>query len=48
MIDKIKQETRIYAKRQLTLFRKNNKIVWIDGLDDRNKNIDLIISNVNM
>lgn len=48
MIDKIKQETRRYAKRQLTWFRKNKNIVWIDGLDDRNKNIDLIISNVNM
>ena len=46
--DKIKQETRRYAKRQLTWFRKNKNIVWIDGLDDRNKNIDLIISNVNM
>lgn len=48
MIDKIKQETRRYAKRQLTWFRKNKNIVWIDGLDDRNKNIDLIVNNVNM
>lgn len=48
MIDKIKQETRRYAKRQLTWFRKNKNIVWIDGLDDRNKNIDIITSNVNM
>lgn len=28
-IDKIKQETRRYAKRQLTWFRKNNAIQWI-------------------
>lgn len=28
-IDKIKQETRRYAKRQLTWFRKNNEIQWI-------------------
>lgn len=28
-IDKIKQETRRYAKRQLTWFRKNARIRWI-------------------
>ena len=28
-IDKIKQETRRYAKRQLTWFRKNQRIQWI-------------------
>ena len=28
-IDKIKQETRRYAKRQLTWFRKNARIQWI-------------------
>ncbi len=28
-IDKIKQETRRYAKRQLTWFRKNDRIQWI-------------------
>ena len=28
-IDKIKQETRRYAKRQLTWFRKNDQIQWI-------------------
>ena len=28
-IDKIKQETRRYAKRQLTWFRKNSAIQWI-------------------
>lgn len=44
MIDKIKQETRRYAKRQLTWFRKNKDIVWIDGLESRDKNIDLIIN----
>ena len=31
MIDKIKQETRRYAKRQLTWFRKNKETIWIDG-----------------
>lgn len=38
-IDKIKQETRHYAKRQLTWFRKDNRINWIfpDTLDTSNK-----------
>jgi len=44
MIDKIKQETRRYAKRQLTWFRKNKNIVWIDGLANREENIDFIIN----
>ena len=37
MIDKIKQESRRYAKRQLTWFRKNKEIIWLDGLADRQK-----------
>ena len=45
MIEKIKQETRRYAKRQLTWFRKNKQIIWIDGLDSKEKNIDIIIEN---
>ena len=38
-IDKIKQETRRYAKRQLTWFRKNTKIHWImlDEFDNKDK-----------
>lgn len=38
-IDKIKQETRRYAKRQLTWFRKNNQIQWIilDRFDKKQK-----------
>ncbi len=35
-IDKVKQETRRYAKRQLTWFRKNTRIKWI-FLDEFNK-----------
>ena len=31
MIDKIKMETRRYAKRQLTWFRKNKQTIWLDG-----------------
>ena len=34
MIEKIKMETRRYAKRQLTWFRKNKETIWIDGLKD--------------
>ena len=34
MIDKIKQETRRYAKRQLTWFRKNKNTIWIKGIED--------------
>ena len=30
-IEKIKQNTRRYAKRQITWFRKNNKIKWLSG-----------------
>ena len=30
MIDKIKKETRHYAKRQLTWFRKNNDYIWLN------------------
>lgn len=38
-VDKIKQETRRYAKRQLTWFRKNAKINWVnlDEFDDKEK-----------
>ncbi len=31
MIDKIKQESRRYAKRQLTWFRRNKEIIWLDS-----------------
>ncbi len=30
MIEKIKQESRRYAKRQLTWFRRNNEIIWLE------------------
>lgn len=33
MIDKIKQETRRYAKRQITWFRKNKQTIWIRPQD---------------
>lgn len=37
MIEKIKQESRRYAKRQLTWFRKIENIVWLDGLEKTEK-----------
>ena len=43
MIEKIKMETRRYAKRQLTWFRKYKNIIWIDGLDNIQNNIQIIL-----
>ena len=44
MIEKIKQETRRYAKRQITWFKKNKQTIWIDGLDPQEKNLEIIIN----
>lgn len=41
-IEKIKQESRRYAKRQITWFKKIENIKWIDGLKDKDKNIKFI------
>ena len=43
MIEKIKQETRRYAKRQLTWFRKYDNLIWLDGLGDVQNNIKVIL-----
>ena len=43
MIEKIKMETRRYAKRQLTWFRKNKQTIWLDGSKDRQNNVDIIL-----
>ncbi len=42
MIEKIKLETRHYAKRQLTWFRKNKQTIWLNGEDEVEKNIKII------
>ncbi len=47
MIEKIKQETRRFAKRQLTWFRKNKETIWLDGLVDVKNNIDIILEEIN-
>lgn len=43
MIEKLKMETRRYAKRQLTWFRKYKEIKWIDGLAPLEQNIQCIL-----
>lgn len=43
MIEKIKMETRRYAKRQLTWFKKYKNIIWLNGLDDIQNNIMFIL-----
>ena len=48
MIDKIKQESRRYAKRQITWFKKNKQTIWINGLDKIEDNIELIIKSSNI
>lgn len=45
MIETLKQETRRYAKRQLTWFRKNKEIKWIDGLLPAEENIQRILED---
>lgn len=45
MVEMLKQETRRYAKRQLTWFRKNKDIKWIDGLDPVEENIQRILED---
>lgn len=43
MIENLKKETRRYAKRQLTWFRKNKEIIWLNGENDINSNLERII-----
>ena len=48
MIEMIKQESRRYAKRQFTWFRKNKETIWIDGQANINDNIDIILEESNI
>ena len=43
MIEKIKQESRHYAKRQLTWFRKDKSFIWLNSEEGIQKNIDIIL-----
>lgn len=42
-IEKIKQESRRYAKRQITWFKRLENIIWINGLDTIQNNINIIL-----
>ena len=46
MIEKIKLETRHYAKRQLTWFRKNKQAIWLDGLKSTEENLKTILETI--
>lgn len=46
MIEKIKMETRRYAKRQLTWFRKIPNVIWLDGLDNIQNNVNIILEGM--
>ncbi len=47
MIEKLKMETRRYAKRQLTWFRKNKQTKWLEGNDNIENNIKIILEYMN-
>lgn len=46
-IEKVKQETRRYAKRQLTWFRKNKQTIWLDAMNQREENVKRILEEMN-
>ena len=46
MIEKIKMETRRYAKRQLTWFRRYKQIMWLNAEEDKEKNIQIILDTI--
>lgn len=45
-IEKIKQESRRYAKRQITWFKKIANVKWLDGLDKKQNNVNIIMEEV--
>ena len=46
MIEKIKMETRRYAKRQMTWFKRNKTIVWLDA-KDKEKMFSEVLRRIN-
>lgn len=46
MIDKIKMETRRYAKRQITWFKRNNQAIWLEGTNNIQNNINIILEGI--
>lgn len=47
MVEKIKQETRRYAKRQITWFKAIDNIVWLNAEEGTKKNIEIILEEIN-
>ena len=47
MIEKIKQESRRYAKRQITWFKAIPNIIWLNAEDGVRKNIEIILEETN-
>lgn len=47
MIYKIKMESRRYAKRQITWFKKDKDTYWLNGENSIEGNIDIILSLLN-
>lgn len=45
MVDLVKKETRHYAKRQITWFKKNNDYIWLNGEDGNKKNVKIILED---
>lgn len=43
MVEKIKMETRRYAKRQITWFKRIDDIIWLDAMKETDENINSIM-----
>lgn len=46
MIEKIKMETRRYAKRQITWFKKSKETYWLDAQIGLEQNIQTILQSI--
>ena len=46
MVEKIKMESRRYAKRQITWFKRNKNIIWLDASKEINENINIILKEI--
>ena len=46
MTEKIKMESRRYAKRQITWFKKNKDIIWLNGEESMEKNINIVLNSI--
>ena len=48
MIEKIKMESRRYAKRQITWFKKDKDTYWLEGEKSIEENIGIILEMCNL